>query len=171
MNDEQKRKEDLEAAKGWLAIAKKDNNAMAIQILENLFPELKESEDERIRKAIYNAIKYLETEHSWDFLDDNVGILDAYSWLEKQGEQKPAWSEEDEKMWVQIINEIEAIKSNSSTIFEKNIAQDKIDWLKSLKPNHWKPSDLQLEALESAYKQLPNIQHFLQSLYNDLKKL
>lgn len=51
----------------------------------------------------------------------------------KKIEQKPLWSEEDEKMLAQVINEIEAIKSNSSTVFEKNIAQDKIDWLKSLK--------------------------------------
>lgn len=43
--------EDLEAAKGWLAIAKKNNNEIAIQILERFFPELRESEDERIRKA------------------------------------------------------------------------------------------------------------------------
>ena len=50
---------------------------------ENMFPELRESEDERIRKAIYNALKYLETELSWDFLDD-VDILDVYAWLEKQ---------------------------------------------------------------------------------------
>ena len=51
----------------------------------------------------------------------------------KKIEQKTSWSEEDENMWLQIINELEAIKSNSSTIFEKNIAQDKIDWLQSLK--------------------------------------
>lgn len=39
--------------------------------------------DEKIRKAIYNALKYLEWELSWDFLDD-VDILDVYDWLEKQ---------------------------------------------------------------------------------------
>ena len=50
-----------------------------------------------------------------------------------QQEKRAEWSEEDEKMWSQVINEIEAIKSNSLTIFEKNIAQDKIDWLNSLK--------------------------------------
>lgn len=54
----------------------------------NMFPRLKENEDEKIRKAIYNALKYLETEQSWDFLDD-VDILDAYAWLEKQGEPNP----------------------------------------------------------------------------------
>lgn len=53
---------------------------------EIIFPKLKESEDKKIRKVIYNAIKYLETEHSWDFLDD-VDILDAYAWLEKEDEK------------------------------------------------------------------------------------
>lgn len=38
--------------------------------------------DERIRKSIYYALKYLEEKLSWDFLDD-VDILDAYEWLEK----------------------------------------------------------------------------------------
>ena len=52
-------------------------------IFEQMFPELKENEDERIGKAIHNALKYLEMELSWDFLDD-VDILDAYAWLEKQ---------------------------------------------------------------------------------------
>lgn len=53
---------------------------------EIIFPKLKESEDKKIRKVIYNAIKYLETEHSWDFLDD-VDILDVYAWLEKEDEK------------------------------------------------------------------------------------
>lgn len=54
-------------------------------------PELKdkESEDERIKKAIYTALRYLETELSWDTLYYGVDILDAYAWLEKQGGQKP----------------------------------------------------------------------------------
>lgn len=80
------------------------------------------------------------------------------------------WSEEDENMWLQIINELEAIKSNSSTIFEKNIAQDKIDWLKSLKPQpHWKPSEKQMEELARITR--GNSYPHLSSLYNELKKL
>lgn len=53
------------------------------EIAEFIFPELKENEDEKMWKAIYNALKYLETVLSWDFLDD-VDILDVYAWLEKQ---------------------------------------------------------------------------------------
>ena len=55
------------------------------EIAEFIFPELKENEDEKMWKAIYNALKYLETELSWDFLDD-VDILDVYAWLKKQSE-------------------------------------------------------------------------------------
>ena len=54
-------------------------------IAEEIFPELKESEDERIKKAI---IEFFESE------DDNttyslVRKKDIIAWLEKQGEQKP----------------------------------------------------------------------------------
>lgn len=81
--------------------AKEINNekcAQPFNVMTRVFPELKESRGERIRKAIYNALKYLETEQSWDFLDDNVDILDAYDWLKKQGEKNPAeWHIEDEQ--------------------------------------------------------------------------
>ena len=60
-----------------------DSNRCTLGFMNEIFPELKESKDEKIRKAIYNALKYLESEQSWDFLDD-VDILDAYAWLEKQ---------------------------------------------------------------------------------------
>lgn len=52
--------------------------------IENIFPELKESEDERIRKAIKMGIRHLETQLGCDMVD-GVDILDMYSWLEKQG--------------------------------------------------------------------------------------
>ena len=78
MNYEQKHKEDLEAAKGWLEIAKKDNNTMATQILEKFFPELKESEEERIRKAI---IRVFTGESNYTSKEDANKYI---AWLEKQ---------------------------------------------------------------------------------------
>ena len=53
--------------------------------IENIFPELKESEDERIRKAIIMGIRHLETQLIGCDMVDGVDILDMYSWLEKQG--------------------------------------------------------------------------------------
>lgn len=124
MNNEQKSKEDLEATKGWLAIAKEDNNTMAIQNLGSHFRELKKSENEMIRKEI---ISYIEKNILFDSVDEEIPTLRTYiTWLEKQGkivdeyedkldrcacesfdkgykaalekqgEQKPSWSEEDD---------------------------------------------------------------------------
>lgn len=55
------------------------------EALETLIPELKESEDERVRKEIYNFLIDMECKKEW------------IAYLEKQKEQRPAeWSEEDE---------------------------------------------------------------------------
>lgn len=55
--------------------------------LEKAFPELKESKDERIRKAI---IKALSKKVARDvILLQNIEISEALAYLEKQGEQKP----------------------------------------------------------------------------------
>ena len=56
------------------------------ETLEKYVNSMSNKDDERIRRAIYNTIRHLETEHCWDFLDD-VDILDVYEWLEKQGEE------------------------------------------------------------------------------------
>lgn len=79
--------EAIERAEKWRNAPNVDKiPTFADRIIDDIFPEFKESEDDRIRKAIYSALKYLETELSWDFLGD-VDILDAYAWLEKQGEK------------------------------------------------------------------------------------
>ena len=67
----------LEIAKAW---CKLDNNDLSNEDLETLFPELKESEDERIRKEIINYIKTGTYHKDW------------IAWLEKQGKQKHAKS-------------------------------------------------------------------------------
>lgn len=67
--------------------------------LENIFPEFKESEDERIRKSCIHFLELQKHHH-----DATFEIEECIAWLEKQGEytlsssneQKPTWSEEDE---------------------------------------------------------------------------
>ena len=59
--------------------------------LENIFPELKESEDERIRKELIENFKwfcgdYPETT-KWG-KDDNLLVKDIIAWLEKQSNKK-----------------------------------------------------------------------------------
>jgi len=75
------------------------------QMVEHIFPELQESEDEKARKEL---IAFLEEslylgcpDETWD----SKGIERWIAWLEKQGEKttdkiepNPAWSEEDEEI-------------------------------------------------------------------------
>ena len=62
-------------------------NIMFSQSLkEEMFPELKESEDERIRKALIHLINEQD-----GFLTEinGINVKDILTWLEKQGEKKP----------------------------------------------------------------------------------
>lgn len=106
---------------------------------EKIFPELRESEDERIRKEIIQSIK------------DNMCVIHkdkCLSWLEKQGEQH-SWSEEDEYQINTILHGLdlkrELYKKEGNQVEEKRY-KTQYDWLKSLKPNHWKPSEEQMET-------------------------
>lgn len=119
-------------------------------------PELKESDDERIRENIIATIHLYYGEP----LEDEAKEMIA--WLEKQGEQKiktpeeslgidsdtynkivdeciygeqkPAWSEEDERNLQGIIDEIEANK-NHAPDYDVTTYNRFLSWLKSIKEN------------------------------------
>jgi hypothetical protein len=94
--------------------------------IESIFPELTESEDERIRRWIIN---YLENKAlNSGIIEEKTNIKNAIAWLEKQGEQKSAWSEEDEKMLESCIG---AIGAADYYTFDDKMEMEK--WLKSLK--------------------------------------
>ena len=95
--------------------------------LEEVFPELKESEDERIRKMIINHL----TQERGSLSNDEAA--EAIAWLEKQGEQKPIWSKEDEigfndTFWA--IQQARTIAKDENDMGNLWYAED---WLKSLK--------------------------------------
>ena len=81
MDYEKKYKEALERMRYVVIDPKNENMLQAIK--ETVFPELKESEDEKIRKSIYNYIDVT--------LDDNESAEKEkwLAWLEKQGKHKP----------------------------------------------------------------------------------
>ena len=59
-------------------------------ITEEIFPELKESKDKKIREAILNGL--IDCRDAPDLEWSNFGgihIDDCIDWLENQGEQKP----------------------------------------------------------------------------------
>ena len=74
--------------------------------MEYLFPELKESEDEKIRKELLAVVNdlVLPDEQQSRFV----------AWLEKQGEQKPADKVEPFKVGDWVMNKSGATFSNGS---------------------------------------------------------
>jgi len=87
MNYKKKYEEVIKKAKEynkrWQCIQATDSE-LALKELKEIFPELKESEDERIRKYIIWHLKHTRT-----YLDNSINnhVEEAIAWLEKQGEQ------------------------------------------------------------------------------------
>lgn len=91
----------------------------------DIFPELAESEDEKIRNAL---IIYLKCRISGgDFsMINNIIINDMLAWFERQ---KPAkWTEEDEHHWMMCLECVEECATQKRKDFSKTIS-----WLKQLK--------------------------------------
>ena len=88
------------------------------------------------------------------------------AWLKSLKPQtKQKWSEDDEKMFVRIF-------------YSPNFIKEEKDWLKSIKdrvqPNHWQPTEEQMEALDKVYKTHHadcECRHIILGLLNELKKL
>ena len=125
-------------------------NADQRYVLESLFPELREPEDERIRKAIITYLKQRRDRSS----SIPAAIGSWIAWLEKQAQKpKQEWSEEDERMLKSIITLCdEKMKSTSyQSVIEHAI--DAKNWLKGIKDrvqpqSQWKPSYEQVSVLE-----------------------
>lgn len=147
---------------------------------EYMFPELKESEDERIRKEI---IEFIERNKKTNAPIPSDPYLDNWiAWLKKQGEQKP-WSEEDIATISRVISIVKwaAYSDHSHPILNDKGATELVERLKSLKQRYtWKPSDEQMEALEHFARSIgesgytsscDNNTKLIYSLLEQLKKL
>lgn len=90
--------------------------------VQDFFPELADSEDERMKKAIIHILYENYTDAA---VIEGVEIAEIVAWLEKQG--KPKWSDEDEKRLQSCIIELQGkgLMGGVDTIDTK--------WLKSLK--------------------------------------
>lgn len=77
MDYEKKYKEALERAKG--KIKEVGDNEGRKRIIRDIFPELRECDDERIKEKILRKMRACQKESN--FFDD-----EELSWLEKQGE-------------------------------------------------------------------------------------
>lgn len=163
MNYEEKYKEALEKARIYrnhLIETGDDTNE-----IEYIFPEIVEIENEKIRKEILSVIRQFDKNTT--LCGKNYDYNKWIDWLEKQKEQKSYWNEEDEKI-------IETMCK------EGDLKPSEMQWLKSLKPNLWKPSEEQLNAFEHFVRSIgesgyaspyDNNTKLLYSLLNDLKNL
>lgn len=140
MTQEEKAKaydEALERANKELqACGSTDCNA-AKQIFR-FFPELKESEDEKIRKELIQYIKNWKANiqgkaYPYLWSSDMEECNKLLAWLEKQGEKKPIeWSKEDERIYYSILADIRTKQEGSTSTLEAYY-NEQISWLKSLK--------------------------------------
>ena len=97
-------------------------------MLEQIFPDIEESEDKKIKEEIVNYFQCQSRDEPC-----RKHIHDKWiAWLEKQGEQKTAWSEEDEEMCQETIDWFEK-KCFPYALENENPARESIKWLKSLK--------------------------------------
>ena len=75
-----------EKAKAYDGVREKIAIRFGSNVADEIFPELKESEDEKIRKALLEMV-HDTTEHEL-WIGYGVHKEDALAWLEKQGEHK-----------------------------------------------------------------------------------
>lgn len=171
--------DDTECVHFWRCYDEPVGKGATVQeAIDDLVEQVKESEDERIRKdligfiedIINHGIKEAVAKHNYG---------DGKQWLaylEKKKEQKPAeWSDEDEKMLEEIINHIyttsiQRIPARPGS----DIGKSWIKFLKSLRPQpKWKPTDEQIEVLSQAVETFAGYNDYpaIKSLYEDLQKL
>lgn len=147
-------------------------------VIDGLIPEPRESENERIRRVIIADIQ--EHHPNWMLYEEYTSWID---WLKKQGEQRYAWSEEDEKMIGCIRGIIEryafsqsAVDVNGDLCEREFIEPD--EWLKSLKDRGqphpaWKPTEEQMKAIKYVAEQnrASEIGNILDNLLVEIKNM
>ena len=143
MNYEKKYKEALERARDMMSYKEVRREDM-----EYLFPELKENENEKIRKQIISFLKEFEYDHY-----RSLNFSSWIAWLEKQGEQKSSWSEEDESSFLGALWCCKKAASIAKDENEMGTVWCAERWLKSLKDRYtWKPTEKQGEQKPFDYE-------------------
>lgn len=101
-------------------------------------PELKESEDEQMAKHIIDIVKC----KGYDAAKDENFYAAEIAWLEKQGEKKVSWSEEDEYRAERLLGWLDTLANyiHHDAIVSLDLRRERMQqveqlktWLKSLK--------------------------------------
>ena len=144
-----------------------------IVCLKRILDFLREEHNSYTGKDFTNEIAVLE------WLITHPVLIHSSELQPNQGEQNPAWSEEDEKMvgCIRVIIEKYAFSQSAVDVNGDLCEREFIEpdeWLKSLKERYtWKPSDEQMSQLECVAMQNKDnmLGKELMTLFNDLKKL
>ena len=149
--------------------------------LQNIFPEVCESEDEKIRKGIIELVKqsseildkknqermlaWLEKQADKDKLIKELGkykVKYTQEVLSQQLEKQSEWSEVDKTFMYYTLSNLTELKDRYGEVYG-NVGKC-IDWIKSLKDrvqpqNGWKPSKEQIIALRWVLNNIPYNKH------------
>lgn len=167
MDYEKKYKEALEKAR--------ELDIKGIHIMRDVFPELEEPKDEKIRLSLINwiindnqetfvglkssdVIEWLKKQKTPEWSEEDKEIIETIC---KEGDLKPServwlrslkpqpkqeWSEEDEKIYQSIMDD---------TVQENQLDGKQTDWLRNIKyrnfarpQKQWKPTEEQMKAFE-----------------------
>ena len=119
--------ESLEQLKGLIENTREDKYAIVEKDIINIFPELKEPEDEKVKRIIHSISNKISFHLHDIFTEEEFQCFDAWSnaWLKKQ--DKPKWTDEDEERLQSCIIAIQGkgLMGGVDTMDSK--------WLKSLK--------------------------------------
>ena len=123
----------LDRMQGLLDNAKKQGHIIVrAEDLESTFPELKESEDERMKKYIKLALISMGEELSCFYSTHHTSEKELINWLENQNND--TCCEWNDVRYVSTIQNLEYAKSlDSYNQYGKEDIDKNIDWLKSLK--------------------------------------
>ena len=130
--------EAIEKAKKYRDECKMRGNEWFVEDIEEMFPELKEeNEDEKVRKEIIETIKNYGPQTA------NPKLYNAMlAWMERQrglnptdkGEEKSAWSKEDEDMLYKATSVINRLcAERREYVWSVNTLDKLFYWLNSLK--------------------------------------
>ena len=111
MNYEKRYKEALEKARQLCAYP---TTKPFISDLQDLFPELKESKDEKIRKVL---IEFFSMGAKYNLHTDGIADKDIIAWLEKQGQVKESAISQ---------HEIETCKENGNSLTSEDAIEREV---------------------------------------------
>ena len=164
MTLEQKAKAYDEAVERARKLQENSNGMILKKWLWNIFPELKESEDERVRKDI---IRFIQME-----VEDEIVGNKWLAWLEKQ----VTVEEEDERIRKAIISGMKALQEKGKYTEFAHIPMDDIfAWLENQKAIKWgeedkKMVDRLIRCCEKEHEELCNNRYGHQEIVSDLKR-